>query len=155
VSGIVVLAVLLIWGGWSLWGFFALAWCPGNDCLAYLISGGAILIGVTAIAGVVVAALCLWFYAGISHRSPVALGGACVAVLLPLLFAAGDIRSAIAAHYFPYVLWFRFGYSGIFLVWAILSILGCAAVVSIAKRGINLTMRSSGPARVGAAPSAQ
>ena len=135
VTSIVILAVLLVWGGWSLWTFFALEWCPGIDCARYLLSGGAMLLAMAAIAGLAAAASCWRFYTEISHRPAVMLGAGSAAVLLPLLFAAGDLRSTIAAHYFPYVVWFRFGYTGLLLVWSLLSIVGCAAVVSFAKRG--------------------
>jgi hypothetical protein len=145
VSCVVISAVILVWGGWSVWGLFLLEWCPGSGCGDYLVSIGAIVFGTAAIAGLAAAAWCVRFYPEISHRSPLALGAGSAAVLLPLLFATGDLRRALAADYFPYVIWFRFGHSGIFLVWAVLSLLGCATVVSIARRGSNLTTRSSGP----------
>ena len=134
VSGVVMFAVLLVWGGWSVWSLFALEWCPGVDCARYLVSGGGLLFGIAVIAGMAAAAWCFGFYSLIAHRSPVRLGFGAAAVLLPLLFAASDLRSVIAANYFPYVIWFRFGYSGLFLVWTVLSIVGCATIISFAMR---------------------
>ena len=101
---------------------------------------------VSALIGALAAGLWAWIrYRELSQRSPVLVGVRCAIALLPVLFASASIRATIAEAYFPYVLWFRWGYAGIFFLWSALSVLACGVVVAGVVHWSNLTTRWSGP----------
>jgi hypothetical protein len=125
-----LLPILVVWGGWGLWGMSQSELCVG-ECLEWIATGIAIAL-VAAGVGAAAAAAWAWSRHGrIAHVSPVKVGLLCAAVLLPLAFASGEIRAAVAARYFPYVIWFRFGYSGAILVWSLMSVIACGIVVGL------------------------
>ena len=71
----------------------------------------------------------------------IAIGLVSSALLFVTFHIAVEIRSVLAAQYFPYVIAIRFGFLGIFIVWGTFSTIVCAAVMAVVVRIDNLTNR--------------
>lgn len=134
--GTIFLTLFAFLAAWGVYGFYRIGWCePGVFCEMTL---DAVIhaFGCALVSSSGAAFLFIWGLRGkLIFLRPIILGSIgfiCAGLLVVAHPVVLNIRSAISAQFFPYVIALRFGALGFYIVWGIVSLLVCAVVMGVA-----------------------